>query len=284
MRASLFFMVSALGLASGGCVKSDGPILVVTASYPGADAETVANVIAAPVEQQINGVEALFRMESESGDDGSYLATLRFRSDIDPKVAITLVQNRVQLAEPILPEQSRRLGISVKLRPRELDNKRTAICLIDIEDQGPDVMKRWSEAVKKRLVAESAGGNLEVFPGPDVRKIITRIDRKKCTELGVSEADVREAIRAAGPAASVDARKALKIDSASGQKISLGSVAAFSETTVAPAIFRVNLRIAVRISGLPPEGKTPSQAAVSWVKLAGPEVPKGIVVENLTEK
>ena len=223
-------------------------------------------------------------LESECSNDGSYLARLRFRSGIDPQLVLVLVQNRVELAVPILPEQARRAGTSVKVGPAEEDRTSTAICLIDKEDQGREAMQRWSAAVKKRLTAAGAANNPVVFPGPDERKLVTRIDRSKCVVLGLTEADVREAVRAAGPEARIDALKSLTIDSASGQKIPLGSVTAFEEAAVPSAVYRVNLFPAVRITGNPPETKSPAQAAAWWVRLAEAEVPKSLTVWNLTPK
>ena len=280
----IFLIVAALALTIAGCAKKDGPIVLVAASYPGADSQTVATVIAAPIEQQINGVEGLIWLESESGDDGGYRATLRFRSGIDPQLAGVLVKNRVELALPILPMEVQKTGTSVQIGRAAEDSKLAAICLIDSEDQGPEAMQRWSAAVKKRLAAKGAAVNPEVFPGPGERRIVTRIDRSKCDRLGVTEAGVRQAVRAAGPAASIDALKLLTIDSASGQKIPLDSVTALEETIVPPAVYRVNLRAAVRITGLPPEGQSPAQAAAWWVRLAEAEIPKSFKVENLTAK
>src|SRR5262245_54583311 len=107
------FLVGLLIVVAGCAQAGDhGPVLVVTASYPGANAQTVADTVAAPIEQQINGTELLTRIESESRNDGSYVATLRFKSNADAAMAIVLVENRIALAKPTLPELVIRQGIN----------------------------------------------------------------------------------------------------------------------------------------------------------------------------
>lgn len=76
------------------------PTVRVTAMYPGADAKTVAETVAAPIEQQVNGVEDMIYMSSISADDGSYTLTVTLRSGADVDMASVRVQNRVSAAEP----------------------------------------------------------------------------------------------------------------------------------------------------------------------------------------
>ncbi|MDE6160429.1 MAG: efflux RND transporter permease subunit, partial [Muribaculaceae bacterium] len=80
------------------------PTVRVSASYPGADAETVARTVAVPIEQQINGVEGMMYMSSDCGSDGSYGLTVTFESGTDIDQAAVKVQNRVAMADPQLPE------------------------------------------------------------------------------------------------------------------------------------------------------------------------------------
>ena len=88
------------------------PTIVVRASYPGANAETVASTLATPLEQQINGVEDMLYMSSYSTSDGSMSLTITFKLGTDLDKAQVLVQNRVSIAIPRLPEEVRRLGIT----------------------------------------------------------------------------------------------------------------------------------------------------------------------------
>ncbi len=90
------------------------PTVEVSAVYPGANAKVVADTVAAPIEQQVNGVEAMLYMSSQCGNDGSYTLTVTFSNDVDLNMAQVLVQNRVALAQPVLPELVQRRGVTVK--------------------------------------------------------------------------------------------------------------------------------------------------------------------------
>jgi multidrug efflux pump subunit AcrB len=90
------------------------PTVEVSAIYPGANAQTVVDTVAAPIEQQVNGVEDMLYMSSQSTNDGKYTLTVTFRNGTDLNLAQILVQNRVSLAQPILPELVKRRGVTVK--------------------------------------------------------------------------------------------------------------------------------------------------------------------------
>ncbi len=90
------------------------PTVQVSASYPGADSKVVADTVAAPIEQQVNGVEGMMYMSSQSTNDGSYTLTVTFKLGVDLNMAQVLVQNRVAMAQPDLPELVNRNGVSVK--------------------------------------------------------------------------------------------------------------------------------------------------------------------------
>src|SRR5246127_4882311 len=90
------------------------PTVEVSAYYPGANAQVVADTVAAPIEQQVNGVEGMMYMSSQCTNDGTYTLTVTFKPGSDLNIAQVLVQNRESLAEPILPDLVKRRGISVK--------------------------------------------------------------------------------------------------------------------------------------------------------------------------
>src|SRR5437867_11596535 len=90
------------------------PTVEVSASYPGANAQVVADTVAAPIEQQVNGVEGMMYMSSQCTNDGNYTLTVTFKPGSDLNISQVLVQNRESLAEPILPDLAKRRGISVK--------------------------------------------------------------------------------------------------------------------------------------------------------------------------
>ncbi|MET0179449.1 MAG: multidrug efflux RND transporter permease subunit [Novosphingobium sp.] len=89
------------------------PTVVVNATFPGASAETLAENVAAPIEQAINGVEGMIYMNSSSTANGQIQIVISFRQGADVDEAQVLVQNRVSSAEPRLPEEVRRIGITV---------------------------------------------------------------------------------------------------------------------------------------------------------------------------
>ncbi|MEO6217111.1 MAG: efflux RND transporter permease subunit, partial [Sphingomonas sp.] len=89
------------------------PTVVVSATYPGATAETLAETVAAPLEESINGVENMIYMSSSSTGDGVIQITVTFKQGVNVDQAQVLVQNRVATAEPRLPDQVRQIGVTV---------------------------------------------------------------------------------------------------------------------------------------------------------------------------
>jgi multidrug efflux pump len=92
------------------------PTVRVTASYPGANAQVVADTVAAPIEQQVVGVEGMMYMSSQSNNDGSYTLDVTFELGTNVNMAQVLVQNRVAIAEPTLPDVVQTIGVAVKKR------------------------------------------------------------------------------------------------------------------------------------------------------------------------
>ncbi|MHB1426849.1 MAG: efflux RND transporter permease subunit, partial [Gemmataceae bacterium] len=92
------------------------PSIWVSCNYPGANAQVVADAVAAPIEQQVNGVEDMMYMVSQSNNDGSYTLTVTFKPGVDLNFAQVLVQNRVNLALPLMPDVVRLAGITTRKR------------------------------------------------------------------------------------------------------------------------------------------------------------------------
>src|SRR5713226_4363364 len=97
------------------------PTVLVTALYPGANAKTVRDTVAAPIEEQVSGVEGMIYMSSQSTNDGAYTLTVTFKLGMDSDMAQVLVQNRVSLALPVIPPLVQTEGINVrKMSPNTL--------------------------------------------------------------------------------------------------------------------------------------------------------------------
>src|ERR1700742_1550508 len=96
------------------------PGVSVSINYPGASAKVVADTVAAPIEQQVNGVEGMLYMSSQMGNDGSYTLTVTFDIGVDLNTALVMVQNRVALAMPQLPSQVQNQGITVRKKTPDI--------------------------------------------------------------------------------------------------------------------------------------------------------------------
>ena len=98
------------------------PGVAVSIFYPGASAQVVADTVAAPIEQQVNGVEGMLYMSSQMGNDGSYMLTVTFDIGTDLNTALVMVQNRVQLAMPLLPTSVQNQGITIRKKTPDILN------------------------------------------------------------------------------------------------------------------------------------------------------------------
>src|SRR5271157_2240090 len=97
------------------------PTVLVIASYPGANATTVRDTVAAPIEEQVSGVEGMMYMSSRCTNDGAYNLTVTFKLGTDSDMAQVLVQNRVALALPVIPLLVQNEGITIrKMSPNTL--------------------------------------------------------------------------------------------------------------------------------------------------------------------
>ena len=110
------------------------PTVRVTAAYPGANAQVIADTVAAPIEQQVVGVEGMMYMSSVSNNDGSYQLDITFKLGTDIDMAQVLVQNRVAIAEPTLPDVVRALGVTTKKRS---PNVLMVVALFSDDDAAP---------------------------------------------------------------------------------------------------------------------------------------------------
>jgi len=142
------------------------PTVEVSTTYPGANAQVVAETVAAPIEQQVNGVEDMLYMSSTSASDGSYKLTVTFEVGTNLDMAQVLVQNRVTLAEPNLPQEVTRQGVSTK-------KKSTSIILF-IALTSPDgrydeiYLSNYATLYLRDLLSRIKGvGEVSIFPPSD---------------------------------------------------------------------------------------------------------------------
>lgn len=169
------------------------PSVVVRAQYPGANPKVIAETVAAPLEESINGVENMLYMQSQANSDGNLAVTVNFHLGMDPDKAQQLVQNRVSQALPRLPEDVQRLGVTtVKTSP----TLTMVVHLISPNDQY-DVTYLRNYAVlniKDRLARLSGVGEVQVWGSGNYAMRIW-LHPQKIAQRGLTAADVVAAIR-----------------------------------------------------------------------------------------
>ena len=112
------------------------PTVKISASYPGASAQTVSEAVATPIEQELNGTPGMLYMESSSTNTGSFTATVTFDISVNPDLAAVEIQNRVKQAESRLPAEVIQNGISVE---KQAPNKLMTICLITSDEKFDEI-------------------------------------------------------------------------------------------------------------------------------------------------
>jgi len=169
------------------------PVVEVKASFPGANAETVESTVTVPIEQEVNGVDGMLYMSSQSSNSGAMTLTVTFAIGTDPDIAQVNVQNRVTLAEARLPEEAKRQGITVR--------KQSTSVLLFIELGSPNrtfdntFLSNYARInLIDRLLRLPGVGNVEIFAGAYYSMRIW-LDPRRMASLGISATDIADAVR-----------------------------------------------------------------------------------------
>jgi hydrophobe/amphiphile efflux-1 (HAE1) family protein len=185
--------IAYLGLPVAQYPEIAPPSIQVSASYPGASAEVVADTVATPLEQEINGVEGMLYQRSESTSDGRLAITVVFETGTDLDVAQVLVQNRVSIAEPRLPEEVRRRGITVTKNSPDL--------LMVIHIRSPDASRDLayiSNYARSQIVDRLArldGVGATRIVGERAYSMRLWLDPEKVAYYGMTAGEVVDAVR-----------------------------------------------------------------------------------------
>ncbi|WP_283627991.1 efflux RND transporter permease subunit [Shewanella baltica] len=169
------------------------PTVVVTANYPGANPKVIAETVASPLEQEINGVEDMLYMSSQATSDGRMTLTITFAIGTDVDRAQTQVQSRVDRAMPRLPQEVQRLGIVTEKSSPDL----TMVVHLLSPDNRYDMLYLSNYAalnVKDELARIKGVGAVRLF-GAGEYSLRIWLDPNKVSALGLSPADIIAAVR-----------------------------------------------------------------------------------------
>ncbi len=170
------------------------PTVVVTTQYPGASAQTVSDTVATPIEQEINGVEDMLYLYSQATSNGQLTITVTFKLGTDLDKAQVLVQNRVAIAQPRLPEEVQRNGVVTRKNSPDL----LMVVFMLSPDDSYDQLYISNYAlrqVRDQLLRLDGIGDIQIFAARDYSMRLW-LDPDKIATLGMTGGDVLAAIRA----------------------------------------------------------------------------------------
>jgi multidrug efflux pump len=169
------------------------PSVIVKAQFPGANPKVIAETVATPLEEQINGVENMLYMYSQAASDGTLTLTVSFKLGTDPNLATQLVQNRVNQALPRLPEVTRQLGVTTVKSSPDL----TMVVHLNSPNERYDMLYLRNYAllnVKDQLAKIQGIGSVQLFGSGDYAMRIW-LDPQKVAQRGMTASEVVSAVR-----------------------------------------------------------------------------------------
>jgi multidrug efflux pump len=169
------------------------PGIAVTINYPGASAPVVADTVAAPIEQQVNGIDGMLYMSSQMGNDGSYTLTVTFDIGTDVNTALVMVQNRVALAMPLLPTQVQNQGITIRKKTPDM---LMIVSFFSPDDRYDDIyLSNFATIYVKDELLRVYGVSDINFLGQRDYSIRAWLDPQKLASRNMTAMDVADAIR-----------------------------------------------------------------------------------------
>ncbi len=169
------------------------PQVQVSASYPGANAETLMDAVAGPIEQRVNGAEGMIYMQSTSANDGSYSLNVTFEYGVDPDQAQVDVQNLVSQVEPLLPEEVTRQGVTVRKQSTDM------LMVVNVFSPGgslsPEFISNYASINVADVIARINGVSEALNMGALDYGMRIWLDPNRMASLGLTTEDVVSAIR-----------------------------------------------------------------------------------------
>ncbi|NLZ79794.1 MAG: efflux RND transporter permease subunit [Gammaproteobacteria bacterium] len=168
------------------------PSVGISVSYPGASAQTVQDTVVQVIEQKMNGIDGLRYISSQSNSDGSMSISITFEQDVDPDIAQVQVQNKLQLATPLLPQEVQQQGIRVTKSASNF------LMVVGIISEDPN-MTRYDIAdytvsnIQDPISRTQGVGDFQIFGAPYAMRIW--LDPAKLTNFAMTPTDVANAIR-----------------------------------------------------------------------------------------
>src|ERR1700732_1083801 len=169
------------------------PAVAITVIYSGASADTVQSAVTQVIEQQMNGIDHLLYFSSESDKDGSMTITLYFEQGTNPDISQVQVQNKLQLATPLLPTEVQLQGLRVAKATR---NFLVVVGFVSTDGsmQGPDISDYVASHVQDPISRTPGVGDYQLFGSQYAMRIW--LDPAKLTDFGLTPDDIGAALQA----------------------------------------------------------------------------------------